>query len=70
MGFGLHSYRRMNHGTVTFCTELMAKQLLFLPFEMAPGHLIDLRDLHAAQLRMEVAIERLTEQPQQLDLFH
>lgn len=59
----------MNHGTVTFCTELMAKQLLFLPFEMAPGHLIDLRDLHAAQLRMEEANERRNRQPQQMDLF-
>lgn len=59
----------MIYGTATFCTELMAKQLLFLPFEMAPGHLIDLRDLHEAQLRMNAAIERLTQQPQQLDLF-
>lgn len=60
----------MKHGITTFCTELMAKQLLFLPFEMAPGHLIDMRDLQAAQQRMEAAIERLNQQPQQLDLFH
>lgn len=39
-------------GVVSFCTEGMAKDLLFLPYEMAPGHLIDLRDFDEAVKRM------------------
>jgi hypothetical protein len=37
-----------SHGYASFCTEGMAKAMLFLPVEMASGHYIDARDFHDA----------------------
>lgn len=61
----------MKHCVAQFCTEDMAKRLLFLPYEMAPGHMIDLRDLDDAVKRMKAAAYRITpQQPsKQLELF-
>lgn len=61
----------MKHGIAQFCTEDMAKSMRFLPYEMAPGHLIDLRDLDDAVKRMKAATYRITpQQPsKQLELF-
>lgn len=55
--------------TALFCTESMAKSLLFLPVQMAPGHLVDAREIHAAQQRISAAVARYNQPPQQLDLF-
>lgn len=55
-----------------FCTEGMAKGLHFLPVEMAPGHLIDSRDIQAAIMRIKsVACSFLepTSKQKQLELF-
>lgn len=61
----------MKHGIAQFCTEDMAKAMRFLPYEMAPGHLIDLRDLDDAVKRMQAATYSITPQPaqSQLELF-
>jgi hypothetical protein len=42
------SYISQEVKTVAFCTEGMARDLLFIPVEMAPGHLIDMREIQAA----------------------
>jgi len=58
---------------VQFCTEGMAKGLHFLPVEMAPGHLIDSREIQAAIRRMQAATTNLQnisfQKPAQLELF-
>jgi len=63
----------MTHGYASFCTENMAKTMLFLPVEIAPGHLIDARDLHDAVQRMKAATANFKKTsfqlPQQLRLF-
>jgi len=39
---------QLQRGYTSFCTEGMAKAMLFLPVEMAPGHYVDARDFHDA----------------------
>jgi hypothetical protein len=51
----------------TFCTEDMVHAALMFPVEMAPGHLIDARDIQGAILRMQTAMETI--QPEQMRLF-
>lgn len=56
----------------SFCTEDMARRLLFLPVELAPGHLIDSRAIQDAVYRMRVAVDKLTRSASagpQLELF-
>lgn len=61
----------MKHGLAAFCTENMAKSMLFLPVEMAPGYLIDARDLHDAVQRMQATVSRMENigKPKQMELF-
>lgn len=60
----------MNYAS--FCTEGMAKAMLFLPVEMAPGHLIDGRDIQAAMMLIKSVVfskMETTSKPKQLELF-
>jgi hypothetical protein len=53
----------------TLCTEGMVHSALMFPVEMAPGHLIDGRDIQGAILRMQAAMESENIQPEQMRLF-
>jgi hypothetical protein len=53
----------------TLCTEGMVHAALMFPVEMAPGHLVDSRDIQGAILRMQAAMESANRQPEQMRLF-